>query len=76
MYTMVLVKSFLMNILYRNREPTLRLWKGIMRFTLRFYFRTIILPYCSLYVNNMPQAVKSNLFLYPNDSCLTYQQRC
>ena len=73
MYTMVLVKSFLMNILYRNREPTLRLWKGIMRFTLRFYFRTIIFPY---YVNNMPQAVKSNLFLYPNDSCLMYQQRC
>ena len=34
---------------------------------------------CSLlfliYVNNMPQAVKSNLFLYADDSCLMYQHR-
>ena len=34
---------------------------------------------CSLlfliYVNNMPQAVKSNLFLYADDSCRIYQHR-
>ena len=28
-----------------------------------------------VYVNDMPQAVKSNLFLYANDSCLMYQHR-
>ena len=28
-----------------------------------------------VYVNNMPQAVKSNLFLYADDSCLIYQHR-
>ena len=40
-------------------------------------------PQCSIlgpvlflvYVNNMPQAVKSNLFLYADDSCLMYQHR-
>ena len=26
-----------------------------------------------IYVNDMPQAVKSNLFLYTNSSCLMYQ---
>ena len=26
-----------------------------------------------LYVNDMPQAVKSNLFLYADDSCLVFQ---
>ena len=28
-----------------------------------------------VYVNDMPQAVKSNLFLYTNDSCLMYKHR-
>ena len=28
-----------------------------------------------IYVNDMPQAVKSNLFLYADDSCLMYQHR-
>ena len=28
-----------------------------------------------IYVNSMPQAVKSNLFLYANNSCLKYQHR-
>ena len=28
-----------------------------------------------IYVNGMPQAVKSNLFLYADDSCLMYQHR-
>ena len=28
-----------------------------------------------IYVNDMPQAVKSNLFLYAGDSCLMYQHR-
>ena len=28
-----------------------------------------------IYVNDMPQAVKLNLFLYTDDSCLMYQQR-
>ena len=28
-----------------------------------------------IYVNDMPQAVKSNLFLYADDSCLMYQRR-
>ena len=28
-----------------------------------------------IYVNDMPQAVKSNLFLYVDDSCLMYQHR-
>ena len=28
-----------------------------------------------IFVNNMPQPVKSNLFLYANDSCLIYQHR-
>ena len=28
-----------------------------------------------IYVNEMPQAVKSNLFLYADDSCLMYQHR-
>ena len=28
-----------------------------------------------IYVNDMPQAVKSNLFLYTDDSCLMYQHR-
>ena len=28
-----------------------------------------------IYVNDIPQAVKSNLFLYANDSCLMYQHR-
>ena len=27
------------------------------------------------YVNDMPQAVKSNLFLYADDSCLMYRHR-
>ena len=26
-----------------------------------------------IYVNDMPQAVKSNLFLYADDSCLVFQ---
>ena len=28
-----------------------------------------------IYVNDMPQAVKSNLLLYADDSCLMYQQK-
>ena len=28
-----------------------------------------------IYVNNMPQAVKSNLLLYADDSCLMYQHK-
>ena len=28
-----------------------------------------------IYVNDMPQAVKSNLLLYPDDSCLIYQHK-
>ena len=28
-----------------------------------------------IYVNDMPQAVKSNLFLYADDSCLMYRHR-
>ena len=28
-----------------------------------------------VYVNDMPQVVKSNLFLYAGDSCLMYQHR-
>ena len=28
-----------------------------------------------IYVNDMPQAVKLNQFLYADDSCLTYQHR-
>ena len=28
-----------------------------------------------IYVKDMPQAVKLNLFLYANDSCLMYQHR-
>ena len=28
-----------------------------------------------IYVNEMPQAVKSNLFLYADDSCLMYQHK-
>ena len=28
-----------------------------------------------VYFNNMPHAVKSNLFLYADDSCLMYQHR-
>ena len=28
-----------------------------------------------IYVNVMPQAIKSNLFLYADDSCLMYQHR-
>ena len=28
-----------------------------------------------IYVKDMPQAVKLNLFLYGNDSCLMYQHR-
>ena len=28
-----------------------------------------------IYVNDMPQAVKSNLLLYADDSCLMYQHR-
>ena len=28
-----------------------------------------------IYLNNIPQAVKSNLFLYADDSCLMYQHR-
>ena len=28
------------------------------------------------YLNNMPQAMKSNLFLYADDSCLAFQGEC
>ena len=28
-----------------------------------------------IYVNNMPQAVKSNMLLYADDSCLMYQHK-
>ena len=28
-----------------------------------------------IYVNDMPQAVKSNLFLYADDSCLVFRER-
>ena len=28
-----------------------------------------------IYVNDTPQAVKSNLILYANDSCLMYQHK-
>ena len=28
-----------------------------------------------IYVNDMPQAVKSNLFLYADDSCLVFQEK-
>ena len=61
-----------MNILYRNREPTLQLRKGIVRCTSRFYFGILL---SLVYVKDMPEAVKSNLFLYANDSCLMYQHR-
>ena len=29
-----------------------------------------------IYVSNMPQAMKSNLFLYADDSCLAFQGGC
>ena len=29
-----------------------------------------------IYVSNMPQAMKSNLFLYADDSCLAFQGEC
>ena len=37
-----------------------------------FYFTTIVVPF---YVNDISQAVKSNLFLYVDKSCLMYQHR-
>ena len=42
--SMVLVISLWINILYKNREPTLWFWKGIGRCAWRFYFRTFV-PY-------------------------------
>ena len=44
-----------------------------VRCTSRFYLRIIIVPCVS--VKDMTQAVKLNLFLYANDSCLMYQHR-
>ena len=66
-YLTVLVISLWTNILYRNREPTLSLQKDIVLCTTGFIFL--------IYVNGMYQAVKSNLFLYADDSCLIYQRR-
>ena len=37
-----------------------------------FYFTTIVVPF---YVNDISQAVKSNLSLYVDNSCLMYQHR-
>ena len=67
MYTMVWVISLWEHILYRNREPTLWLIvpEGSILGPLKFL----------IYVNDIPQAVKSNVFLYTEDSCFIYHHR-
>ena len=65
-------KSYLSNRLFRvNLENC---YSGLSNITCGVLQGSILGPLLFLiYVNHMPQAVKSNLFLYADDSCLVFQ---
>ena len=65
-------KSYLSNRLFRvNLENC---YSDLSNITCGVQQGSILGPLLFLiYVNDMPQAVKSNLFLYADDSCLVFQ---
>ena len=69
-YTMVFVKPRWTNILFRNKEPTLWIWQ----ISCSVHQGCVLGPLVFLiYVSDISRAVKSNLFLYADDSCPMYQ---
>ena len=72
MYTMISVISLWTNILYSNSETTLRLRKGIVRCTSRFYFSTIIALFIS---QRHATGCKMKSIFICRWLCLMYQHR-
>ena len=69
MHYMVSVISFRKNIFYKYRQPTFWPWKNSVP-----QGSTLGPLMLLIYVNDIPQALNSNLFLYADNSCLMFQQ--